>query len=73
MANTLKLVLTDYWFEEIKSGRKTHEYRKWTQYFVDRISKRQKTAVINIVNLWSFKKLIVRIPSECCSKLKMYQ
>ena len=70
MANTLKLVLTDYWFEEIKSGRKTHEYRKWTQYFVDRISKRQKTAVINIVNLWSFKKLIVRIPSECCSKLK---
>ena len=27
MSNTLKLVLTDYWFDEIKSGRKTHEYK----------------------------------------------
>lgn len=26
----LKLVLTDHWFEEIKSGRKTHEYRNFT-------------------------------------------
>lgn len=38
MTKTLKLVLTYHWFEEIKSGRKTHEYRKWTQYFVDRIN-----------------------------------
>lgn len=37
MANTLKLVLTDYWFEEIKSGRKTHEYRKATPFWYQRI------------------------------------
>lgn len=38
MSNTLKLVLTDYWFEEIKSGRKTHEYRKATLFWLKRIS-----------------------------------
>lgn len=32
MSNILKLVLTDHWFEEIKSGRKTHEYRKATLF-----------------------------------------
>lgn len=30
---TLKLVLTDHWFEEIKSGRKTHEYRELKTYW----------------------------------------
>lgn len=39
MSNTLKLVLTDHWFEEIKSGRKTHEYRKVTEFWEARISK----------------------------------
>ncbi len=39
MTNTLKLVLTDYWFEEIKSGRKTHEYRKATPFWALRILK----------------------------------
>ena len=39
MANTLKLVLTDHWFEEIKSGRKTHEYRKATPFWALRILK----------------------------------
>lgn len=38
MTNTLKLVLTDHWFEEIKSGRKTHEYRKRTDFWEIRIS-----------------------------------
>lgn len=33
MSNTLKLVLTDHWFEEIKSGRKTHEYRQMKTYW----------------------------------------
>ena len=33
----LKLVLTDHWFEEIKSGRKTHEYREHTQYWENRL------------------------------------
>lgn len=37
MSNTLKLVLTDHWFEEIKSGRKTHEYRKATPFWTRRI------------------------------------
>ncbi len=36
--NTLKLVLTDHWFEEIKSGRKTHEYRKATAYWARRLA-----------------------------------
>lgn len=39
MTSTLKLVLTDHWFEEIKSGRKTHEYRKATMFWANRISK----------------------------------
>lgn len=37
MEKPLKLVLTDHWFEEIKSGRKTHEYRKATPYWRKRI------------------------------------
>lgn len=37
MSDTLKLVLTDHWFEEIKSGRKTHEYRKATMFWRKRI------------------------------------
>lgn len=38
MNNTLKLVLTDHWFEEIKSGRKTHEYRKATPFWAKRMN-----------------------------------
>lgn len=37
MSDTLKLVLTDHWFEEIKSGRKTHEYRKASDFWLKRI------------------------------------
>lgn len=37
MNKTLKLVLTDHWFEEIKSGRKTHEYRKANTFWYKRI------------------------------------
>lgn len=39
MSNTLKLVLTDHWFEEIKSGRKTHEYREFKPFWENRLSK----------------------------------
>lgn len=39
MSKVLKLVLTDHWFEEIKSGRKTHEYRKATPFWAKRIYK----------------------------------
>lgn len=38
MSNTLKLVLTDHWFEEIKSGRKTHEYRKTSAHWARRLA-----------------------------------
>lgn len=38
MSDTLKLVLTDHWFEEIKRGRKTHEYRKATPFWENRIA-----------------------------------
>lgn len=37
MSNILKLVLTDYYFEQIKSGRKTHEYRMATIYWKKRL------------------------------------
>ncbi len=37
MTNILKLVLTDHWFEKIKSGHKTHEYRKATPFWCKRI------------------------------------
>ena len=33
----LRVVLTDYWFDEIKSGRKKHEYRKATPFWDKRI------------------------------------
>ena len=33
----LKLVLTDHWFDEIKSGRKIHEYREVKPFWVSRI------------------------------------
>lgn len=35
--NTVKLVLTDHWFEEIKSGRKKYEYRKATPFWYRRL------------------------------------
>lgn len=37
MTDVLKLVLTDHWFEEIKSGRKTHEYRICNAYWRSRV------------------------------------
>ena len=37
--NTLKVVLTDHWFDEIKSGRKTHEYREICLFWIARLKK----------------------------------
>lgn len=37
MSRALKLVLSDHWFEEIKSGRKTHEYRLVKPYWISKI------------------------------------
>lgn len=51
MVNVLKLVLTDRWFEEIKSGRKTHEYRKATPFWYQRLlSYMQLVALCNSGN-----------------------
>ena len=38
MAETLKLVLKDIWFERIKSGVKTHEYREYKDFWIKRLS-----------------------------------
>ena len=45
MINTLKLVLTDHWFEEIKFGRKMHEYRKATPFWYRRLLERQANLI----------------------------
>lgn len=37
ISTTLTLVLTDHWFEEIKSGRKTHEYRVCSEHWHKRL------------------------------------
>lgn len=39
MIDVLKLVLTDHWFDEIKSGRKTHEYRECKWFWIKRLLK----------------------------------
>lgn len=36
--NTLKVVLSDHWFDEIKSGRKKHEYRIFSKYWIRRLT-----------------------------------
>lgn len=56
MSNILKLVLTDHWFEEIKSGRKTHEYRQVTPFWLKRIENAFRVKMVrcdrnNIVEL----------------------
>lgn len=50
--STLKLVLKNHWFNEIKSGRKTHEYREVKPYWVQRImmNVREQVYMLNWVN-----------------------
>lgn len=57
MTNTLKLVLTDHWFEEIKSGRKKYEYRKATQFWLRRIER-----ACNLIA--ASNKIYVKMPEE---------
>ncbi|MBO4538660.1 MAG: hypothetical protein J5781_00170 [Clostridia bacterium] len=35
---TLKVVVTDYWFDKIKSGKKKHEYRRFSNYWLKRLT-----------------------------------
>ena len=37
-ARVLFLILTEHWFDEIKSGRKTHEYREARDYWNKRLT-----------------------------------
>lgn len=38
--SNLSVVLTYHWFDEIKSGRKTHEYRERSIYWANRLDGR---------------------------------
>lgn len=48
MKKTLKLILTNKWFEEIKSGRKTHEYRVMSEYWKNRFNYKSRTKGVYI-------------------------
>ena len=37
MEKVLKLVLKDIWFEKIKAGVKTHEYREYKDFWIKRL------------------------------------
>lgn len=37
MSKTIRAILKNHWFEEIKTGRKTHEYRRVTPFWIKRI------------------------------------
>lgn len=39
----LFLILTEHWFDEIKSGRKTHEYREAREYWNKRLTGKRYT------------------------------
>lgn len=59
----LKLVLTDHWFEEIKSGRKTHEYRICNAYWRSRVyhSPRKFTETMKPT-----KDHVLKMPEDYC-------
>lgn len=40
--SVLNLVLTYHWFDEIESGRKTHEYRRCSPYWNNVMEKRRE-------------------------------
>lgn len=44
-ARVLFLILTKHWFDEIKSGRKTHEYREARDYWNKRLTGKRYTHV----------------------------
>ena len=46
MSNVLKLVLKDIWFDKIKSGIKTHEYREYKDFWIKRLSDPNKYAFV---------------------------
>lgn len=35
--NTLKVVVSDHWFDKIEAGLKKHEYRKFSKYWIKRL------------------------------------
>jgi len=73
MSNTLKLVLTNHWFEEIKSGRKTHEYRKSTQFFINRINTRTPDGGYKHPDFVEFQRAYYKNPERMTFKIKSVQ
>ncbi len=63
----LKLVLTDHWFEEIKSGRKTHEYRIETPYWRKRIV---QNGFFHSFDFVQFQKAYRKNPERMTFKIK---
>ena len=66
----LKLVLTHYWFDEIKSGRKKHEYRKWTEYFKNRISITKANGSYGHPDYVQFQRAYSKNPERMTFKIK---
>lgn len=73
MAKTLKLVLTNHWFDEIKSGRKTHEYRKWTQFFMERITTTMPDGSGGHPDFVEFQRAYYKNPERMTFKIKSVQ
>lgn len=76
MTKTLKLVLTDHWFEEIKSGRKNHEYRKSTEFWQKRlmneieINKYAKSYIFKPYTTVMFQKAYRKNPERMIFEIK---
>ena len=70
---TLKLVLTNHWFDEIKSGRKTHEYRKWTQFFMERISITKPDGSSGNPDFVQFQRAYYKNPERMTFEIKSVQ
>lgn len=64
MNNTLKLVLKDIWFEKIKAGVKTHEYREYKDYWIKRLS------VANKYSYVEFQKAYRKNPEKMIFEIK---
>ena len=64
MNNILKLVLKDIWFEKIKAGIKTHEYREYKDFWIRRLSSPNKYSYVE------FQKAYRKNPERMKFKIK---
>jgi hypothetical protein len=47
---TLKLVLKSVWFNKIKQGLKTHEYREYKDYWISRLKNPEEVKFVELQN-----------------------